>query len=529
MPQEPIVKELAQGKFSCESLWLVGTMAVRKHALTVIDSIAEHGQTNGQSKAQVLAELKKKFQIQTDAQGNLTGFGISDDEALLLLINEVTGRLILSELSQMNPSIIRPAASKVPPMYYFEDDKSIAGDPVLGETQQLRMFSSGWEWEGKGDFLNSMLSLPYVQGAVLYFLALSYPFFALALVVPGRHGTFMLWFGLWAWVKSWDFGFAVVMLVDDLLYILMPHSAPIYDDTLAKPAEALKAMLSVDPTYSVHTYYTIMATLLGAVPIVTGVIIKKGGGEIMHAVSQGYQNFGGRIGNAMSLYQRSMRAQSFAASYQTEMNNAMAGALTMEALEKSGWLDSFTKAQAHGVLQKAINQGGNKGVMGVLNNFGSATAGLAKSQQQRIAAAKLKAYLQNVAHEKSMEADMRRLASYAHLMGQFSHAWQVDFAYEEQFKVTLEQWNTQSGKAADAAVNRFIDNPLGFFGNNLPGFISGPLSFLSKPAAVLSAPVQLVAYGASAAVPGIYRYFNSSGSGQTPPPTPTSTSSRSLT
>ncbi|MEZ4754296.1 MAG: hypothetical protein R3A13_08305 [Bdellovibrionota bacterium] len=56
--------------------------------------------------------------------------------------------------------------------------------------------------------------IPYLQGVLLYFLALSYPFACLMMVVPGWHKTLFTWASFYAWAKLWDLGFAMVTAIE---------------------------------------------------------------------------------------------------------------------------------------------------------------------------------------------------------------------------------------------------------------------------------------------------------------------------
>ena len=72
----------------------------------------------------------------------------------------------------------------------------------------------------KYGLLAKAAALPYYQGVFLYFLAVVFPFFAMLLLVPGRFTGFLVWFGLWFWLKSWDIGFAIAAFIDDALFAL---------------------------------------------------------------------------------------------------------------------------------------------------------------------------------------------------------------------------------------------------------------------------------------------------------------------
>ncbi len=119
--------------------------------------------------------------------------------------------------------------------------------------------------------------LPYFQGAGLYVLATIYPFFCLLVIIPGHAGGFMVWLALWAWLKSWDIGWAVVYVADELLWHLMPHrsyvrmgSGPgVAGSPSADPVTLLESAFAGDYSYSLTTYWVLLAGMLGAVPVIS--------------------------------------------------------------------------------------------------------------------------------------------------------------------------------------------------------------------------------------------------------------------
>ncbi len=127
-------------------------------------------------------------------------------------------------------------------------------------------------------FIIAMM-LPYVQGAGLYVLAVTFPFFALLLIIPGKANGFFMWCALWAWLKSWDVGWALVMVADELLWVMMPHSgffrlakgftgganAGVYSD----PVNVLEAAFGGDYAYNLSTYYMLLGTMITAVPMLS--------------------------------------------------------------------------------------------------------------------------------------------------------------------------------------------------------------------------------------------------------------------
>jgi hypothetical protein len=69
------------------------------------------------------------------------------------------------------------------------------------------------------------MMIPYLQGVLLYFLAIAYPFAAIMVVMPGMHKTMFTWMSFWAWVKLWDVGFALVMMMERSLWAMLGNSS----------------------------------------------------------------------------------------------------------------------------------------------------------------------------------------------------------------------------------------------------------------------------------------------------------------
>lgn len=118
--------------------------------------------------------------------------------------------------------------------------------------------------------------VPYIQGLILFLLSVSFPFFCIFLLMPGRIGSFFTWMGLWVWVKSWDIGFAVVAILRELLWQFIPRAGQVRsyqtfnEVNLDDPANLFNFIYQSDPTQSMATYYMLMATLTLAVPLITG-------------------------------------------------------------------------------------------------------------------------------------------------------------------------------------------------------------------------------------------------------------------
>ncbi|HMO01597.1 MAG TPA: hypothetical protein PKD37_03310 [Oligoflexia bacterium] len=69
------------------------------------------------------------------------------------------------------------------------------------------------------------LMIPYIQGVLLYLLAMIYPFAAILMIVPGWHKAILTWGSFWIWVKFWDVGFALVKSMDRTIWAMLGNNS----------------------------------------------------------------------------------------------------------------------------------------------------------------------------------------------------------------------------------------------------------------------------------------------------------------
>lgn len=124
------------------------------------------------------------------------------------------------------------------------------------------------------------MNVPYWQGVLLFLLSIAYPLFSLVILVPGQAPSFFYLPLAWLWVKSWDVGFAMVMVLDQVLWNLMPSTEHAFSDinqTCDKADDcvinALQAVLSVDPTYHVQVHNSIIGLAMSMVPPMTAAVL----------------------------------------------------------------------------------------------------------------------------------------------------------------------------------------------------------------------------------------------------------------
>lgn len=141
-------------------------------------------------------------------------------------------------------------------------------------------------------------SVPYVEGIVTYLLLISFPFFALASLLPLRAGSIILWCGLWLWVKSWSVGYALVWLVRDLMWRLLPSAQTVlgtedlqsldWNDT----ANIFLFVVSPEPILQLNGYYAAISIMTMSVPLVSAYFF-QGASQLMRVVSTGFANSDG--------------------------------------------------------------------------------------------------------------------------------------------------------------------------------------------------------------------------------------------
>lgn len=128
--------------------------------------------------------------------------------------------------------------------------------------------------EGQGGFMRIMYfagTVKYIQGMLLYLLSVGFPFFAALLILPGRATSFLVWGGLWVWVKSWDIGFALVHVARDIMWQFVRQGINRenirVDDAL--PETFFSVMYNNDPLATQNTYWQIIGLLTVSVPFLT--------------------------------------------------------------------------------------------------------------------------------------------------------------------------------------------------------------------------------------------------------------------
>ncbi len=114
-------------------------------------------------------------------------------------------------------------------------------------------------------------AVPYIQGFLLYLLGIAFPFFAIFLVIPSRAMSFFAWMGMWAWVKSWDVGFAAVHAARDVLWYMLRGRVNVHGEDLNwdDPMSVISVIYNNDPFYGENTYWLIVSMMTISIPFIT--------------------------------------------------------------------------------------------------------------------------------------------------------------------------------------------------------------------------------------------------------------------
>jgi hypothetical protein len=251
-----------------------------------------------------------------------------------------------------------------------------------------------------GEIYSWALMMPYLQGMLLYVLALGYPFACVMILVPKMSKIMFTWASFWVWAKLWDLGFAIVVLLERSVWATIGNSskATLMNPFIAQMSDWGKVVIpdqgqTAVPFYNItnsftgvensyrfldramtlfsnmdldlqNSYYIyIMAALYFAVPAVTGQLVlgaKSGvAGLVTGAFSDMAKEVGGRAGRSFSqvLGKQSEMANASAeqAFYAKNLSNgALARALnTQNEAARKQLEGSFLGAQDSGVATKA--------------------------------------------------------------------------------------------------------------------------------------------------------------------------------
>lgn len=329
------VAGLNEDALTCDEAWRVGIKAFRAvSAETFAGMVVKMGNFDRQTESQE-RRIQGRFAAKTVGAPQSIEQGGEDEARMTAMINEIAARMLVKHLKTTNPDLAATSLT----------DLALPTAPGASQVdtretiRTMRYLTANDEYQYKGELIMGAVTMPYIQGAILYFLAVTFPFWAMMMVIPGRHTAMLLWMSLWLWAKMWDLGFAVVMMIDNVLHALLPHGQEMTNARVEDPNEALKIIFQTDPAYSAHNYYNLLSCCMLSIPFVCGFLVHKGGSDILEGVQGTFRDFPSRFGTTMAAFQRSMQSQHDASRVmkmreKAFADNAYAGMMTDSAVQQ---------------------------------------------------------------------------------------------------------------------------------------------------------------------------------------------------
>lgn len=303
------------GSYTCPEIWRKIVEILKPQIEETLLKDFKDGNMPEQDDALTQENFLRQYGRSVSRRSGLLGDSKTADNssAFIDAVDWLVAKALWNEVWQRNPYLEAMKLEGSSGLYqsglpYVKGNPSGVNERV---SQNIRQFEETNKYAERSRFTTAALSMPYFQGVALCMLSALYPFFAMMVVVPGRAASIFLWMGLWAWLKLWDLGFAVVMLIDNMLYAMFPRGQALTQGEMDEPGSAWQRVLEIDPNYSLSTYYTMISTCLFAVPLVTGVFVKMGGGELVNLMNQGWSNYSSRIAGAAASFARSFQAQGY--------------------------------------------------------------------------------------------------------------------------------------------------------------------------------------------------------------------------
>lgn len=282
---------------TCEMIWCVSALSLRREVERIMkmgerEKVARIG--SEAERDALIAEMWDHIAVKMRPAD-----GISDANTDASIIPTVIGGILMRKVLNSPAAVDRNSQFAERSGYFTSPYRykynQAPGEAVrTDELQHQDITATAMQYE----VMELALTLPYLQGIILYVLAATYPFFVLVALIPGRGTAIIEWAAWWAWVKIWDVGWAAVMIVDDVIWDLMPHHSA-FDPTLDPshgPVTWLQAAFHDDPAYSLTMYYMLLSTMLVGVPLVTGQMILGSKAALAQKLVQGFQGMAQKVG-----------------------------------------------------------------------------------------------------------------------------------------------------------------------------------------------------------------------------------------
>lgn len=453
--------EFTGGSYSCDTLWNDIVDLLKKDMTEVVRMETEGNSVAEQDESISREMLNRKM---GEYVGRMRNVVDSDDggenAAALYAVNWIIARSLALEMNSMDRFSRTHLKDNASAIHMEASGQELAGGSA-GYTPQssasLQQFYQTEEYGFRSLYVTAAMSMPYLQGLGLLILSATFPFFAILLIVPGRAAGIFTWFGLWAWIKLWDLGYAIVTMIDNMLYSMFPKGPNISDQDLNQPGLAIVKAFEVDPNYSYANYYMIISTCLLAVPVVTGVFVKGAGNELINIFHTSLSDYSYKIAGGVMSFARAEQAQDALRQLQK---------VTEKAVDKA-YLLADQEAKSNGLYDRYIRQSQIVGLLSSANNlltFASGTAASAfkahmesKRDQTRAIIAARREELKAEALYSVRKNEARYYANIANLSRYYSHELSTQvLPAREKFgrEIAGEYYNT--GKVLDAIKGKLL-------------------------------------------------------------------------
>jgi hypothetical protein len=262
----------------------------KNYLVTIAGTLMLRSAITSLSASQSITRIKNDMEfIATEKRGTVYDLGEKSEEwelvnSQMLSPDQVGSGAYLSSSSNVFSFLRSKNGSEVQRMGLYRNKNTGAEEwrpiavlraDVLGNYDTVMVDHQRYQTtELRQRFFTLSLNFPYYQGLLLYLLSVAYPFFAIIVVVPGRAGAFLNYLLAWLWVKSWDVGFAMLIILDKILWNLFPGQ-DFTDEFVARrkiSEQALPELLTeafkADPAYNVHAYYFVLSVAGAAIPTI---------------------------------------------------------------------------------------------------------------------------------------------------------------------------------------------------------------------------------------------------------------------
>jgi hypothetical protein len=255
---------------------------------------------------------------------------------------------------------------------------------------------------------------------------------------------------------------------------MFPHGDPVHSNELDQPHELIQTLLEVDPIHSESMYYNLIAACMLSIPMITGIMVKKGGGQILDQIQSGYANFAGRSGHSLSAFYGSLRAQESRgeaqmrmikagedAFYRSVQNNSNVKYHAAMAQELNRRADAVAKGSLKlssgdlSAINKTLSSAGLQTVDKLTGNTQSVVAGVLRAkadQHYRVAQGHIKRDVAYARWHESMSEENRRLAGDAILLRYYSHDFTDEPPVESEINLMQQKNFVMLANVADQGL-----------------------------------------------------------------------------